>query len=157
MNVWVILNVWIILIIIALVAVVKIIYQVYQKKHTNTRTNTRTNTQIGVSSQTGSTSDANLNETGPMIYYANDRHGGRDREYRFNYKKVNGSWRAYILRMPNLGNRDSGSIATHRHWDNGNPYICWDKTVSTLKDMQSISKVWADSIQEYIATGKPFG
>lgn len=31
------------------------------------------------------------NETGPMVYYANDRHGGKDREYRFNYKKVNGS------------------------------------------------------------------
>ena len=43
------------------------------------------------------------NETGPLVYYANDRHGGKDREYRFNYKKVNGSWRAYILRMPSLG------------------------------------------------------
>ena len=32
-------------------------------------------------------------ETGPMVYYANDRHGRRDKEYRFNYKKVNGSWR----------------------------------------------------------------
>ena len=31
------------------------------------------------------------NETGPMVYYANDRHGGKDREYRFNYKKVNES------------------------------------------------------------------
>ena len=64
------------------------------------------------------------NETGPMVYYANDRHGGKDREYRFNYKKVNGSWRAYILRMPSLGNRDARSIPTapistpRRKWPN---------------------------------------
>lgn len=34
-------------------------------------------------------------ETGPMVYFANDRHGRSDREYRFNYKKVNvqkGKW-----------------------------------------------------------------
>lgn len=98
------------------------------------------------------------NETGPMVYYANDRHGGKDREYRFNYKKVNGSWRAYILRMPSLGNRDARSIPTHRLWDDSNnAYICWDKTVNSLKDMQNISRVWADCIQEYIATGKRFG
>lgn len=97
-------------------------------------------------------------ETGPMVYYANDRHGGKDREYRFNYKKVNGSWRAYILRMPSLGNRDARSIPTHRLWDDSdNAYICWDKTVNSLKDMQNISRVWADCIQEYIATGKRFG
>lgn len=98
------------------------------------------------------------NETGPMVYYANDRHGGTDREYRFNYKKINGSWRAYILRMPSLGNRDTRSIPTHRLWDdNNNAYICWDKAVNSLKDMQNISRVWADCIQEYIATGKRFG
>ena len=98
------------------------------------------------------------NETGPLVYYANDRHGGKDREYRFNYKKVNGSWRAYILRMPSLGNRDARSIPTHRLWDDSNNvYICWDKTVNSLKDMQNISRVWADCIQEYIATGKRFG
>lgn len=98
------------------------------------------------------------NETGPMVYFANDRHGGKDREYRFNYKKVNGSWRAYILRMPSLGNRDARSIPTHRLWDDSNnAYICWDKTVNSLKDMQNISRVWADCIQEYIATGKRFG
>lgn len=98
------------------------------------------------------------NETGSMVYYANDRHGGTDREYRFNYKKVNGSWRAYILRMPSLGNRDTRSIPTHRlRDDNNNAYICWDKAVKSLKDMQNISRVWADCIQEYIATGKRFG
>lgn len=96
-------------------------------------------------------------ETGPMIYFADDRHGRQDREYRFNYKKVNGSWRAYILRMPNLCGRDAGGMATHRLFDNGQPYVCWDSNVRTLKEMQTISRVWANSIQEYIATGKRFG
>lgn len=97
-------------------------------------------------------------ETGPMVYYANDTHGATDKEYRFNYKKVNGAWRAYILRMPSLGNRDARSIPTHRLWDDDNkPYICWNSSVTSLKDIQNISRVWADSIQEYIATGKRFG
>ena len=96
-------------------------------------------------------------ETGPMIYYANDNHGRRDKEYRFNYKKVNGSWRAYILRMPNLGNRSTDGHATHRLWDGSKPYVCWDSPVNSLSDMQTISRVWADNIQEYIATGKRFG
>ena len=115
-------------------------------------------TQRTTPQQTGVVPLSQKNETGPMVYYANDRHGGKDREYRFNYKKVNGSWRAYILRMPSLGNRDARSIPTHRLWDDSNnAYICWDKTVNSLKDMQNISRVWADCIQEYIATGKRFG
>jgi len=98
-----------------------------------------------------------MNETGTVVYYANDRHGRRDKEYRFNYKKVNGSWRAYILRMPSLGGRLSDGCTTHRLYDNGRPYVCWDSAVTSLRDMQNISKAWADSIQEYIATGKEFG
>ena len=97
------------------------------------------------------------NETGPMVYYANDAHGSSDKEYRFNYKKVNGSWRAYILKMPDFRGRDGNSSITHRLWDNGSPYICWNSAVNSLKDMQTISRIWADNIQEYIATGKTFG
>lgn len=96
-------------------------------------------------------------ETGPMVYYANNNHGRRDNEYRFNYKKVNGSWRAYILRMPGLGKRPSDGIVTHRLWDGPRPYVCWDRPVNSLSDMQTISRVWADNIQVYIATGKRFG
>lgn len=96
----------------------------------------------------------NTMETGPMIYFANERYGRNDKEYRFNYKKVGGTWRAYILRMPSLGGRDTGSAVIHRLQDNGGYYICWDREVNTLKDMQNISRHWADSIQEYIHTGR---
>lgn len=114
-------------------------------------------TQRTTPQQTRVVSLSQKNETGPMVYYANDRHGGKDREYRFNYKKVNGSWRAYILRMPSLGNRSTDGHATHRLWDGSKPYVCWDSPVNSLSDMQTISRVWADNIQEYIATGKRFG
>ena len=98
-----------------------------------------------------------ITETGPMVYYANDNHGRRDKEYRFNYKKVNGFWRAYILQMPSLEGRASDGHTTHRLWDGSRPYVCWDTPVGSLGDIQAISRVWADCIQEYIATGKRFG
>lgn len=141
---------WIIPIIIGCVSAVKIIIQV---RNRNERASDSTRGNVyPVEIRSGTTT-----ETGTIIYYANDRHNQRDKEYRFNYKKVGGSWRAYILRMPSLGSRDSSGAVTHRLYDNGRPYVCWDSDVNTLKDMQTISRVWADSIQEYIATGKRFG
>ena len=95
-----------------------------------------------------------ITETGPMVYFANDRHGRSDKEYRFNFKKVNGGWRAYILRTPSFGNNSTGSGVIHRLHDNSGYYICWDRPVNTLKDMQIISRRWADSIQEYMSTGR---
>ena len=125
---------------------------------------TRTGTN---SSRNGTTSTVRVNrpalvpasregitETGPMVYFANDRHGRRDKEYRFNYKKVGNSWRAYILRTPSFEGRDTSLGATHRHFEGSAYYICWDRPIDNLKDMQTVSRVWADSIQEYIATGR---
>ncbi|MCI5509605.1 MAG: hypothetical protein MR436_04010 [Eubacterium sp.] len=141
---------WVIPVIIGIVSAVKIVTLV--KSRTTYRNNTERFTVPIIN-----TSRSTATETGQIIYYANDRHNQRDKEYRFNYKKIGGSWRAYILRMPSLGNRDSSGAVTHRLFDNGRPYVCWDSDVKTLKDMQTISRVWADSIQEYIATGKRFG
>lgn len=93
-------------------------------------------------------------ETGPMVYFANDRHGRTDREYQFNYKRVGNSWRAYILRIPNLEGRGSG--APHQLHDGDGMYICWDKPVNNLKDMQNISRAWADNVQDYLVTGRWF-
>lgn len=103
-------------------------------------------------------------EIGPMIYYANDAHGREDREYKFKYKWVYDpqlnahTWRAYILRMPDLCGRPSDGHSTHRWNDEaGNHWICWDSPLTSLSEIQSVSRVWADSLQEYIATGKRFG
>lgn len=146
---------WVIMLIIAMAAVIKVITLIHQKKSPN-RNSANGNQRI-TSINTPNLHSIGMTETGSMVYYANDRHGRSDKEYRFNYKKVGDSWRAYILKMPSLGNRDASGIVTHRLYDNGRPYVCWNRSVNTLKDMQTISKVWADKIQEYIATGKRFG
>lgn len=95
-----------------------------------------------------------ITATGPMIYLANNPHNLPDREYRFNYRLKNGGWYAYILRVPQRDPR-TGSIP-HRLSDSDGPYICWGSTVRTLRDMQNISRAWADNVQEYIATGRSF-
>ena len=96
-------------------------------------------------------------ETGPMVYYANDSRGNRDNEYQFNYMKIGGYWRAYILKMPVLGKRDPGRAMTHIQYDDGRPYVSWDGAVTSLKDMQTISRDWADDCQEHFVSGKRFG
>lgn len=128
---------WLVIIVIIMAT----IYRIIQLKRQN---------KTGVS-------DAKYIGSGKMIYYAKDRHGLKDREYQFLYKKVNGSWRAYIIKMPNLKGRNPSGVITHRMFDGNKSYVCWDRPVATLKDMQTISKVWADNIQEYIATGRKFG
>ena len=152
MNDWV----YVILIVIGLTAVCKIAYMLFKKSQVESA-------PVATQTQNCST-DRNSNETGVMVYYANDRHGRSDREYRFNYKRVYDSnlqkytWRAYIIKMPSLCGRDPNLHKTHRFTNgNGQYWVCWDSAVASLKDMQAISRVWADSIQEYIATGKLFG
>lgn len=147
--------VWVVLLVIGITAVIKVITLV--RKERSSGSNQANGNQTVLAAGVNQSNRISALETGPMVYYANDRHGRRDKEYQFNYKKIGGSWRAYILRMPSLGSRDSSGAVTHRLYDNGQPYVCWDSTVTSLKDMQTISRVWADSIQEYIATGKRFG
>lgn len=96
-------------------------------------------------------------ETGEMIYYARETHGLTDKEYRFNFKLVNNEWRAYITKMPSYGSRETWGHVTHRHFDGEQPYICWDKKITDLKDMQTVAKAWSDMTQKYIATGQRFG
>lgn len=148
--------VYVILIAIGFVSVCKISYMLFKRSQNES-------TSVATQTQSNSTK-RNLNETGIMVYYANDRHGRSDREYHFNYKRVYDSnfqtytWRAYIVKMPSLCGRDQNLHKTHRFTNgNGQYWVCWDSPVNTLKDMQAISRVWADSVQEYIATGKPFG
>lgn len=152
MNNWV----YVILIAIGITAVCKITSMIIKKR--NRRSSTTT------TAHQSAPEHRNANETGVMVYYANDRHGRSDREYRFNYKKVYDTqfqkycWRAYIVRMPSLCGRDPDLHKTHRFTNGSGQYwVCWDSPVNTLKDMQAISRVWADSLQEYIATGKLFG
>lgn len=97
------------------------------------------------------------------IYQARDRKGTGDNSYLFLYKVKRFQpgelrWYAYILKTPDFNGRDNSTHMTHRVKDaDGSYYISWDGPVRTLKDIQTISHIWADKLQEYIETGKPFG
>lgn len=92
--------------------------------------------------------------SGPVVYFANG--DAEDKEFQFNFIKKPDSWRAYILRMPGLRGRSESGHLTHRLWDGDRPYVCWDSPVDRLEDMQTVSRVWADSIIRYIQTGQEF-
>lgn len=109
----------------------------------------RDNTRLGLMN----INNEQVIETGTIIYFANDPHNLPDREYRFNYRFTNGTWRAYIIRTPNTQN---GRYIPHTLRDGTMMYICWDNSVTSLKDMQNISRQWADNVQNYIATGTTF-
>ena len=94
-------------------------------------------------------------ETGPMIYFANNPHNLPDKEYRFSYKRVGGTWRAYILRTPSYAGRSINTVP-HRLTDAGRPYICWSGSVGSLEEIQTVSRVWANRAQDYLATGTGF-
>ena len=101
-------------------------------------------------------SQPSADSTGPIIYFATNDFGLPDREYRFDYRKEQGFWKAYILKMPRLQGRSGSFAVTHRMGNTGTPYVCWDRPLRTLEDAQNVSRVWADHLQEYIATGKRF-
>ena len=93
---------------------------------------------------------------GPVNYFANARHNQTDKWFKFEYKRENGVWLTYILRMPSLNGRDGNAHITHRYSGGGRYWICYDPQPRTLKDAQIISRVWADRELEYIATGVSF-
>lgn len=93
---------------------------------------------------------------GPVNYYANVKHNQKDNWFQFEYKKVNGEWLAYILRMPDLNGSDPNLHYTHRYKKDGRYWVCYDPQPKNLKDAQTISKGWADRELEYITTGVHF-
>lgn len=101
--------------------------------------------------------DAVYTTSGNRLTYYVDGYGYyRDGKYSFEIVKKDGSWRAYILRMPDLNGRDASSAATHRLSDGSRKYICVQGAVGTKERMIEIAKVWAVNIQNYINTGRRF-
>ncbi len=98
----------------------------------------------------------NLTVQGPVNYYANARHGQKDRWFQFVYRKRDGVWIIYIRRMPSFNGVNESLHVTHRYTDSSQYWVCYDPQPRTLKDAQNISRAWADRELEYIATGKPF-
>ncbi len=150
-------NGWVIIILIILVVVIFAAYKYITENNIINVNDAGNSSGSNAASPSIRQSESEITSPDGVIYFASLDYGLSDREYRFDFRLVNNSWRAYILKMPSLRGRDASGYVTHRLFDNGKPYICWNTSISSLKDMQNVARVWADSIQEYIATGKRFG
>lgn len=144
---------WIIVGSILLVALIKVIHQVYKNRVGERGTYRSVQTSPANSNHQLSTG---ISEFGPVNYYANKRHNQKDNWFQFMYRRVNGEWLAYILRMPSLNGRDGDLHLTHRYKKENTYWICYDPQPRSLEGIQSVSRAWADRELEYISTGVPF-
>lgn len=76
------------------------------------------------------------------------------RDYKFTFRWVHDSWRVYIENPPNYRSRPTSQVATHRLTDRHGDYICWTTPLVTLSAAQGVAALWADSTENYIATGR---
>lgn len=79
--------------------------------------------------------------------------GGFDYEFTFTWTPQLNGWRVYIDRQPGYGNRNASEVATHRLGTNSRPYVCWTTPLRSYEDARQVAALWADSTQQYIATG----
>ena len=152
-----------IILVVGIVSTVKGIVDKKQRDSSNYRAQNSSTSHNDIQRQVADRMERKMDDTsitvGPVIYYGNSNHNASDVEFRFKYVYKNGSWRAYIIRQPSFNGRDEALTVTHRYRDidNNMYYVCWDTPIAQIKDMQNVSKFWADNILEYIATGKRFG
>lgn len=147
-----------VVVLIIIAVIIKICIQKHKERARNNNHSVTENVSVRSFSSASNTQSysCEITELGPVNYYANDRHNRKDKWFQFYYKKVNGEWLTYILRMPSLNGRSGNLHITHRYHSNGEYWICYDPQPKTLKDAQTISRAWADRELEYIATGTPF-
>jgi len=89
-------------------------------------------------------------------YRARNAQGGNLYTFRI-YKMAQGSYRAYVERMPSYGGRNALSHVTHLLADSkGQRYICWTRPIPTAAQCEAVCRLWADNTQQYIAHGTRF-
>jgi hypothetical protein len=71
-------------------------------------------------------------------------------------RQLDGSIRAYIVRQPDYGSRDSSLHTTHRLKDGERHYVCWNTTLYTMTEVKNVAADWSKRTDRYIRTGKPF-
>jgi hypothetical protein len=79
-----------------------------------------------------------------------------DGSYDFDYRFVDGEWRAYIRSQPDYGAREDDLHSTHRHWDSRGHYVCWNEPIESRSDCEAVAKAWAQGTDRYIRTGERF-
>ena len=76
------------------------------------------------------------------------------RDFSFTFEWTEGSWRIHINTAINYGQRSSSAVQTHRLGLPLGQYICWTDRIETVSGAQAIAALWADSTENYIATGR---
>ena len=79
-----------------------------------------------------------------------------DGSYDFDYRVVDGEWRAYIRSQPSYGYRDDDLHSTHRHRDSRGHYVCWTEPIESREECEAVAKAWARGTDRYIRTGERF-
>lgn len=79
-----------------------------------------------------------------------------DSSYDFDYRLVDGEWRAYIRDQPSYGGRDDDLHSTHRHRDSHGHYVCWTEPIESREECEAVAKAWAQGTDRYIRTGERF-
>ena len=79
-----------------------------------------------------------------------------DGSYDFDYRFVDGEWRAYIRSQPGYGGRATDLLSTHRHRDSRGHYVCWTEPIESRDECEAVAKTWARGTDRYIRTGERF-
>lgn len=78
---------------------------------------------------------------------------GRVFTFTFAFVREAQSWRAYIQNAPAYDGRPEDGTSTHRLLDLHGPYVCWNSPVRTLPECRAVAALWAESTENYLATG----
>lgn len=90
---------------------------------------------------------------GTLVYYSLNGTAA----FRFKFEvQPRGGIRIYVLEQPQYRGRSEESIPTHRIFDNGRTFICFDPLPLTAEDARKVARAWAELTLRYIRTGERF-
>jgi len=90
---------------------------------------------------------------GTLVYYSLD--GTAAFRFKFEIQPSDGI-RIYVLEQPGYRGRSEASIPTHRIFDQGRTFICFDPLPQTTEEARKIARAWAELTLRYIRTGERF-
>jgi len=85
-----------------------------------------------------------------LLYY---RTQDGQQDYQFEFARLAGGWRIYIISQPGYSGHNESSHATHRLRDQRGQYVCWSGSIESLDDAKRVAALWADCTQQYRSTG----
>ncbi len=90
---------------------------------------------------------------GTLVYYSLDGTAA----FRFKFEvQPHGGIRIYVLEQPGYRGRSEESIPTHRIFENGRKFICFEPLPQTTEDARKVARAWAELTLRYIRTGERF-